>query len=55
MQELCDVGGVTAILGPKGAKQTAWRNKVATLITYRLDSLQTVLGVELVGCVVKGL
>ena len=57
MLKLCGVSGVSATVDPKGPKgtQTASRNKMAPLNTYRLDSLQIVLGVELLGCRVREL
>lgn len=40
MQQLCEVSGVTATLGPKEARQTASKNKMACLLTYTLDGVK---------------
>lgn len=40
MQQLCEFSGVTATLGPKEARQTASKNKMARLLTYTLDGVK---------------
>lgn len=40
MQQLCEVSGFTAILGPKEARQTASKNKMTCLLTYTLDGVK---------------